>query len=263
MATSYVPDWTKSFASNAPLADVFVTYAVTEPEAGFLGITRSPSRATCPGDRRERRRWRKMGLHGCPAGRVTFTGLPGPAPLPARRRGSGQRGLPALDGLGTCLPARALPRTMDAQLRRAWTTRGERRQFGRRIGDFQAVSHRLATMKQRLESRRLLLYRACWSIDQGRADAATTAASSKVAVSEAAVANSLDAVQVFGASRLPGADGYRAAAARLGAGHDLLGTTEIQRELVAGVLGDRGAVRAGPVNPSDIFLASSSRGAAL
>lgn len=107
-----------------------------------------------------------------------------------------------------------------------------RRQFGRPIGRFQAVSHRIAAMKQRLEGSRLLLYRACWSIDQGQ-DAHAAAALGKLAVSEAAVANSLDAVQVFGGT------GYLASAGIERCLRDAVpttlfsGTTEIQREIVA------------------------------
>jgi clorobiocin biosynthesis protein CloN3 len=87
-------------------------------------------------------------------------------------------------------------------------------------------------MRQRLEGARLLLYRACWLLDQGRQHVGPVAMA-KAAVSEAAVANSLDAVQLFGAA------GYLVGAGIEQQLRDCLpttifsGTTEIQRELIA------------------------------
>jgi clorobiocin biosynthesis protein CloN3 len=86
-------------------------------------------------------------------------------------------------------------------------------------------------MTQRLESARLLLYRACWVLDQGRADPAA-AAMSKLAVSEATVANSLDAIHIFGGR------GYLAEAGIEAQLRDSVpsvlfsGTTDIQREII-------------------------------
>jgi len=63
---------------------------------------------------------------------------------------------------------------------------GERRQFGQPIGKNQAVAHRLVDMKQRMDAARLMLYRACWTIDQGL-DATLESSLSKLSVTEAAV----------------------------------------------------------------------------
>src|ERR1700730_1145570 len=70
---AYVLEGEKSFASNAPDADVVVTYAVTDPHAGFLGITafaiptRTHGLEVGPP-------MQKMGLSCCPAARVTLSG---------------------------------------------------------------------------------------------------------------------------------------------------------------------------------------------
>src|SRR5207248_3175176 len=55
---------------------------------------------------------------------------------------------------------------MDRLLERCVAHARERRQFGRRIAEFQAVSHRIADMKLRLEAGRMLLYRACFRLDR-------------------------------------------------------------------------------------------------
>jgi len=63
----------------------------------------------------------------------------------------------------------------------------------------QAVSHRLARMKLRLDSARLLVYRAAWSIDQGHEDSAA-AAMAKLAASEAVVEAASDSIRLMAGS---------------------------------------------------------------
>lgn len=232
----YVLTGVKSFASNAPIADTFVTYAVTDRSAGYLGISAFAVPANLPGVGVSAP-MAKMGLHGCAAGRVEFAGCR--VPVRYRLGVEGQGSAIFQQSMGwerACLPAIYLG-VLDEQLRRCVAHTRERRQFGRNIGAFQAVSHRLATMKQRLESARLLLYRACWLLDEGRDGDSLAGALSKVAVSEAAVAGGLDAIQIFGAQ------GYLAAAGIEQQLRDAVpstifsGTTEIQKEIIAREIG--------------------------
>jgi L-prolyl-[peptidyl-carrier protein] dehydrogenase len=232
----YILDGVKSFASNAPISDVLVTYASTDPRAGFFGITAfavpTGTAAVIVSEPLA-----KMGLEGCPAGRVRFQACRVPSACRLGDEGQGHaiftHGMMWERG---CLFA-AYIGLMDAQLERCVAHARARRQFGRPIAGFQAISHRIATMKQRLESSRLLLYRACWMIDRiernGARELAAAVAHGKVAVSEAAVANSLDAIQIFGGAGYlaqPGIERYL---------RDCVpttlfsGTTEIQRELIA------------------------------
>lgn len=228
---SYILDGEKSFASNAPAADVIVTYAVTNPKAGFLGVTGFAVPRDLPGvivgEPLE-----KMGLNSCPASRVSFQECR--VPESHRLGEEGQGGAifqHSMTWERACLLAAYLG-VMEHQLARCVEHARERRQFGRRIGEFQAISHRIAGMKQRLESSRLLLYRGCWLFDNGR-DHIGAIALAKLAVSEAAVANSLDAVQIFGGA------GYLSAAGIEQQLRDSIpttifsGTSEVQRELVA------------------------------
>ncbi|MGV9880255.1 acyl-CoA dehydrogenase family protein [Streptomyces sp. NPDC003006] len=230
-ARGYVLDGEKSFASNAPVADVFVTYATTDPAAGYLGTTAFAVPRATPG-LSVGEPFRKMGLHGCPAGRVRFEG----APVPDTRRlgAEGQGQIVFQHSMGwerACLFATYLG-MMDRQFEMCVAHAGRRSQFGRAIGRFQAVSHRIATMKQRLESARLLLYRACWLLDRdGAADGA--AALAKVAVSEAAVANSLDAVHLHGGSGYLAGSGVERQLRDAVPGTIFSGTSEMQRELIA------------------------------
>ncbi len=227
----YVLNGEKSFASNAPVADVFVTYAVTDPAAGFLGVSAFTVLRDSPGVD-VGAPFAKMGLSRCPAGRVRFGGCR--VPVSYRLGAEGQGSAIFQHSMGwerACLFAAYLG-LMDHQLERCVEQAGRRRQFGCRIGDFQAISHRIATMKQRLEGARLLLYRACWLLDSGRHHAVAVALA-KVAVSEAAVANGLDAVQIFGGAGYLCATGVEQQLRDSVASTIFSGTTEIQRGLIA------------------------------
>jgi L-prolyl-[peptidyl-carrier protein] dehydrogenase len=241
---SYALNGKKSFVSNAPLADVFITYAATVPSAGYLGMSAFAVPRTLPG-LRVGSPLAKMGLNGCTAAQVEFTDckVPGRYLLGAENQGSSVF-QSSMTWERACLPALYLG-AMEVQLDQCVNQAQSRRQFGRSIGSFQAISHRLATMKLRLEGSRLLLYRACWYLDQGRS-AVEAAALAKTAVAEAAVANALDAVQVFGARGYLAADGIGQQLQNALPLSIFSGTTEIQREFVARSMGVmNGRVEAG------------------
>ncbi|EHR60652.1 acyl-CoA dehydrogenase family protein [Saccharomonospora cyanea] len=225
----------KSFSSNAPLADVLVVYAVTDPAAGFLGTSGFVVPRNTPG-LSVGLRLAKAGLHGCPAGRVTLDDCAVPSRFLLGEPGQGSMIFQHSMGWErSCLFAVYLG-LMERQLRRCVRHARTRRQFGRRIGDNQAVSHAVADMRRRLESARLLLYRACWSLDAGR-DHTTASSLAKVAVSEAAIANSLTAVQLFGATGYLAEHGVEAALRDSLPSTVFSGTNEIHRGIIARGMG--------------------------
>ncbi|KJS62236.1 acyl-CoA dehydrogenase family protein [Streptomyces rubellomurinus] len=228
---AYVLDGVKTFASNAPLADVLVSYATTDRRAGFLGISAFAVPCELPGvavgDPLP-----KMGLWGCPAGEVRFDACAVPERYRLGEEGQGSAVFQhSMRWERSCLPALYLG-LLARQLQQCTEHAGVRRQFGREIGKYQAVSHRVARMRLRLEGARLLLYRACWLLDHERHDE-TSIALSKTAVSEAAVANSLDAVQIFGGAGYLCGGGIEAQLRDSIPATLFSGTTEIQSELIA------------------------------
>lgn len=233
---SYVVNGTKSFVSNAGLADVYVTYAMTTPGGGHLGMSAFAVRRSLSGVR-VAEPLEKLGLAGCTTAGVEFTDcrVPRDHLLGAENEGS-RVFAKSMVWERACLPA-IFVGVMDKQLQCCVEHVRGRRQFGRRLGDFQAVSHRIAVMKQRLESSRLLVYRACWLIDRDDAGAAAAAALAKAAVAEAAVDNGVDAVKVFGARGYLAADGIGQQLLDALPLHIFSGTTDIQRELVVKGLG--------------------------
>jgi alkylation response protein AidB-like acyl-CoA dehydrogenase len=111
-----------------------------------------------------------------------------------------------------------------------------REQFGRPIGKFQAISHKLADMKVMLEVSRLLFYRFAWAVDQGQATR-HDAAILKLYTSEAYKSVSDMALQIFGGygycMEYPMQRFFRdARLAVIGAG-----SSEIQRNIIARSLG--------------------------
>jgi alkylation response protein AidB-like acyl-CoA dehydrogenase len=73
----------------------------------------------------------------------------------------------------------------------------ERRQFGRRIADFQAIQFKLADMATEIDAARLLTYRAAWLKQEGRPHSAE-GAKAKLLASETARRQTAEAIQVLG-----------------------------------------------------------------
>ena len=225
----------KSFVSNGPAADVYVTYATTDPAAGHLGVTGFVVERTAPGVTAGEP-FDKLGLLACPAGTVTFDGVF--VPDEQVLGGEGMGGAIFQHSMGwerACLFAGYLG-LMDRLIERCVEHARTRRQFGHRIGEFQAVAHRIVEMKLRFDSARLLLHRACWQMDQG-ADSVLAVALSKLAVSEGALAGAVDAVQIFGGRGYQREHGIEAYLRDTIPSTIFSGTSDIQRLLIAKELG--------------------------
>ena len=111
-----------------------------------------------------------------------------------------------------------------------------REQFGQPIGKFQGVADKLADMYVRLEAARLLIYRVAWLKQQGRS-APAEAAAAKLFTSEAWVRSSQDAIQVHGAWGYLKDAGIERDLRDAVAGTIYSGTSEIQRVVLARMLG--------------------------
>jgi alkylation response protein AidB-like acyl-CoA dehydrogenase len=225
----------KSFISNGPVSDVFTTYATSDPKAGHLGVTgfvveRGMDGVT-PSEPFE-----KMGLLQCPAGSLRFDDVFVPDENVLGEPGMG--GYIFQHSMGwerACLFAGYVG-LADRLIEQSVKYVRGRRQFGQRLSQFQAVSHRIAEMKLRTEAARLLLYRACWEMDQG-VPATMSIALSKLAVSEGVVASALDAVRLFGGRGYQRADRIEAALRDAVPSVIFSGTSDIQRQLIARELG--------------------------
>lgn len=85
-----------------------------------------------------------------------------------------------------------------AALDDAWAYARERRQFGRAIGDFQSIQHKLADMKTQIHAARLVLYQAAWLADQRR-PCSTETSMAKLFATEVAKTAALECQTILGA----------------------------------------------------------------
>jgi alkylation response protein AidB-like acyl-CoA dehydrogenase len=73
----------------------------------------------------------------------------------------------------------------------------DRKQFGRKLQDFQVTQHKLADMAVKIEAARALTYRAAWSFDKGNYDPYLTAIA-KLCAARTAVEVADEAIQLHG-----------------------------------------------------------------
>jgi alkylation response protein AidB-like acyl-CoA dehydrogenase len=226
---------TKTFVTNAPVADLFVVFASTNPEAKFAGISAFLVERSWGGVS-VGRPFRKMGLRTSPMSEVAFVDCDVPYDALLGAPGAGMAIFNhSMLWERSCILATAVG-TMERLLERSVEHARERQQFGRPIGAFQAVSHRIADMRVRLETARMLVYRQAWLLDRGEATA-LDAAMVKAHVSEAFLQTTLDAVQTHGAyGYLVDAELERMVRDAVGS-RIYSGTSEIQRNIIAGQLG--------------------------
>jgi alkylation response protein AidB-like acyl-CoA dehydrogenase len=125
---------------------------------------------------------------------------------------------------------------MEWQLEKSLKHVRERRQFGKPIGNFQLVASKVVDLKVRLETSRLLLYRAATAQLRGR-DSDLEAALAKLYIGEAAVESALDAIQIHGGYGYTREYGMEQALRDAVGGRLYSGTSEIQRLIIARHLG--------------------------
>jgi alkylation response protein AidB-like acyl-CoA dehydrogenase len=231
----YVLTGTKMFVTNAPVADVFVTYATLDPALGATGITAFVVERSTPGLSISRK-LDKMGLRTSPMAEVVLDNCTVPAGNRLGREGRGVEVFEcSMEWERGCILASCLG-VMRRQLETCIQHVRSRKQFGKAIGKFQSVANRVVDMKIRLETSRPLVYRIGWLKDR-KQNAMLQAAMAKLYVSECLVKSSLDAVQIFGGY------GYMTEQEterdlRDAVGSTLYsGTSEIQRNIIARALG--------------------------
>ncbi len=231
----YILDGVKSYVTNGPIADVIVVYAMTAPQHGYLGVSAFAVESGTPG-LVVGKAFEKIGLASAHTSPVYLEGCRVPAESRIGAEGQGAAVFNAsMAWERACLFAMYVG-AMERQLEEVIEHVKHRRQFGKALGKHQAVAHRVADMKLRLEAARLLLYRACWLKDQGD-DTRLAISLAKLAVSEAAVESGLDAIRLHGGAgvmTLVGVEhGLRDAVPSL----IFSGTSEVQRDLIARALG--------------------------
>jgi alkylation response protein AidB-like acyl-CoA dehydrogenase len=231
----WILNGSKTFATNAPESDLFVVFATTDRSLGFAGLSGFLVERGAPGLELGRP-FSKMGLRTSHLGELFFNDCRIPADSLLGTPSGGMAVFNHSMRWERSLILAPVVGTMRRLLERCVRYASERVQFGQPIGGFQAISHKIAEMKLRLETSHLMLYRIAGLLDEGSAtdlDAAMT----KLHLSEAIVQSSMDALQVHGGYGYVTETGLEREVRDAIGGRIYSGTSEMQRNVIARHLG--------------------------
>jgi alkylation response protein AidB-like acyl-CoA dehydrogenase len=192
-------DWVingqKNWITNATIADFYVVFAKTDRETNRITafVVESDREGFDPGKLEH-----KLGIKGSPTGQPSFTDVRVPAENVVGEVGRGLSvALGTLERTRLGAAAQAVGIAQGA-IDYAVGYAKERIAFGKPIIEMQGLQFKLADMQTRTAAARELLYKACAKIDRGEPDRALYSSMAKLFASDAAMAVTVEAVQVLG-----------------------------------------------------------------
>ena len=227
----YALDGSKIFITNAPFAEVYIVFAKTDPARGTRGMSAFIVEKDTPGFSVGEAE-HKLGIRGSSTPPIYFSDCRVPKDALLGKEGDGFKiAMQTLDGGRIGIAAQALgiaQAALDASVAYA----KERVQFGKPIAANQAIQWMIADMATAVDAARLLVYRAAWCVDNGRAYG-TEGAMAKLFASEAATRVADRAIQIHGGygytESYPVERNYRDAKIT----EIYEGTSEVQRMVIA------------------------------
>jgi alkylation response protein AidB-like acyl-CoA dehydrogenase len=227
----YVLNGQKLFISGAGTSGLYVVMARTG-SGGVGGI----STLVVPGDANGisfGANERKMGWNAQPTRAVTFENVRVPAANRLGAEGEGFKiAMAGLDGGRLNIAACSLGGAQTA-LDKSLAYMKERRAFGKRLDEFQALQFRLADMATELEVSRTFLWRAAAALDRGEPNATVLCAMAKRFVTDACFEAANEALQLHGGYGYLAEFGIEKIVRDLRVHQILEGTNEIMRLIVA------------------------------
>ncbi|MGO9079754.1 MAG: acyl-CoA dehydrogenase [Streptosporangiaceae bacterium] len=227
----YVLNGSKIFISNAPYAEIYIVFAKTNPDIGTKGISAFIVERDTPGFSVGERE-HKLGIRASSTPPLYFSNVRVPAGQLLGKEGEGFKiAMQTLDGGRIGIAAQAVGIAQGA-LDAAVAYAKERVQFGKPIGNLQAIQWMIADMATEVDAARLLVYRAAWNEDHGL-PYSTEGAMAKLFASETASRVAGKAIQVHGGygytESYPVERSYRDAKIT----EIYEGTSEVQRMVIA------------------------------
>ena len=193
----WVLDGAKTFTTNGRFADICVAMAVTDKRKGSHGISAFILEKGMAGFRPGKRE-NKLGMRASDTSEVIFSDCRVPEENLLGAEGEGFiSSLKILDGGRISIAALALGMAQGA-LEAATRYARQRKQFGKTIGEFQAIQFKLADMATEVEAARLLVYQAAWLADRKDARFTRESSMAKLFASEVAVRVANECVQIHG-----------------------------------------------------------------
>jgi alkylation response protein AidB-like acyl-CoA dehydrogenase len=228
---NYVLKGQKQFISGAGASDLYLVMARSGGE-GPSGISAFLVPGDTPGlsfGANER----KMGWNAQPTRAVMFEGAPVPAANRLGAEGAGFKiALAGLDGGRLNIAACSLGGAQSA-LDKTLAYMSNRKAFGRRLDEFQALQFRLADMATQLEASRALLWQAAAALDRKDVNATRLSAMAKRFVTDACFEVANQALQLHGGYGYLSEYGIEKIVRDLRVHQILEGTNEIMRLIVA------------------------------
>lgn len=195
-------DWllngTKLWIHNAPVADVALVLARTDPAAGKRGMSIFIVDANAPGVAKGPKE-HKLGQRSSQVGELHFKDVLLPADALLGTEGRGFHMMMNVLEKGRIGIAALAVGILQAALDAAVEQTKIRHQFDQAIAEFQGIQFMLADMAKDTEAARLLVRSAAGKIDAGL-DATAASSMAKCFASDAAVAQTSNAIQIFGGS---------------------------------------------------------------
>lgn len=193
----WVLNGAKCWISNGGESTWYTVMAVTDPDKKANGISAFVVHKDDPGFSIGAKE-KKMGIKGSPTTELYFEDCRIPADRIIGDEGTGfKTALATLDHTRPTIGAQAVgiaQGAVDASI--AYVK--ERKQFGKPIGDFQAVQFMLADMAMKVEAARLMVYTAAARAERGEPALGFISSASKCFASDVAMEVTTDAVQLFG-----------------------------------------------------------------
>ena len=193
----YVLNGTKQFITNANVAHSVLVKAVTDPTAGYDGISTFIVDPNNDDGFEITTVWEKMGLNCSPTCEITLDDVRIPAERLLGAEGEGwEQTMKTLDGGRISIAALSVGLAQGAY-EAAKSYAGEREQFGKPIAKFDAIRDKIVHMHRQTERARLLTHKAATRYDAG-ASVTQESALAKLDASEAAREVAEEAVQTLG-----------------------------------------------------------------
>ncbi|KUH81271.1 acyl-CoA dehydrogenase [Mycobacterium sp. IS-1556] len=193
----WVLNGAKCWISNGGHSTWYTVMAVTDPDKGANGISAFVVHKDDPGFSIGAKE-KKMGIKGSPTTELYFEDCRIPADRIIGDEGTGfKTALATLDHTRPTIGAQAVgiaQGALDASI--AYVK--ERKQFGKPIGDFQAVQFMIADMAMKIEAARLMVYTAAARAERGEPALGFISSASKCFASDVAMEVTTNAVQLFG-----------------------------------------------------------------
>jgi len=225
----------KIYLTLAPISDLAIVFAKTNPALGKWGISAFIVEQGSPGYFASESQ-NKMGLRTAPFGSITFKDCKVPKANLLGKEGAGLSiSVHSLEYDRCCIMSSHLG-VLERQIDEAVKFAKERKQFDQPISNFQAVSHRIADMRLRYETAKLLLDKVVFLKENNEAST-LEAAMLKLHLSETILENSLDFVRIHGGKGYVSEFGIERHLRDAVGGVIYAGTSDIQKNIIATFLG--------------------------